>query len=360
VSTLHAAPVFINGRFLSQPVSGVQRYAREIVLALDARLKAGQSGRHVRYTLLAPPNASLNLDLKAIEARKIGPFTGHVWEQTTLAWAARGGALLSMGNSGPLLHRRQLVVIFDAAVFRHPENFSANYVRAHRFLGRSLARTARIATISEFSRRELAQVLGLAKDKIVVAPCGSQHLMKVTPEPVLLEEFDVAKTPFFMTIGLSPNKNLATIVAALNRIENKDVRLAVIGGGDARVFGREIAHDDPRVVFLGRQSDEVVAGLLGRATALIFAGIYEGFGIPPLEGLAYGCPVIASDIPAVREVCADTVDYFPPLDAAALAAQMERHLRGIPDREQRILSGKARAASFDWAISAAILEASIP
>ncbi|WP_205751280.1 hypothetical protein [Brevundimonas sp. 'scallop'] len=151
-----AEPIFINGRFLTQPMSGVQRYARQIVRALDQRPGAAE-----RYVLLTPPGAE-NLNLLNIPTRKIERAGGHLWEQTALAWTARHGRLLSLGGSGPVLHRRHIVVIHDAAVFRHPEHFRKGYAAFHRALNRILARRARLATVSEFSRRELASVLNLS------------------------------------------------------------------------------------------------------------------------------------------------------------------------------------------------------
>ena len=118
-------------------MSGVQRYAREIVRALDQRPGAAD-----RYVLLTHPGAD-SLNLRNIPTRKIGRAGGHLWEQTALAWTARHGRLLSLGGSGPVLHRQQIVVIHDAAVFRHPEHFRTGYAAFHRALNRILARRAR-------------------------------------------------------------------------------------------------------------------------------------------------------------------------------------------------------------------------
>lgn len=338
-------------------MSGVQRFAREIVSALDSRLAAPTSDPDIRYVLLVPSDARMDLNLTSIDVKVIAPFRGHFWEQISLAWASRGETLLSLGNSGPLLHKNHLVVIHDAAVFRHGSFFSRIYGLVHRFLGRILARTARIITVSQFSRKELAEVLDIAEDKILVVQNGSEHLARVVPHREPLKALGIPQVRYFLAIGnITPNKNLKTIIAALNRIEAQDICLVVVGSIDRRVFGQIVGHHDSRVRLVGPQSDEIVAGLLVGATALVFAGIYEGFGIPPLEGLAYGCPVIASDIPAVREVCGQAVDYFSPRDSMALTELMARHLGGTPDRETRSSSGKDRAAMFNWSTSAERLE----
>ena len=153
--------IFINGRFLEQPLGGVQRYAREMLAALDRAL-AAEPNRMERWCLLTTGNELDCPSLQRIEKRVVqSRVRGHFWEQLALGRAARRGALIGLGGSGPLLHSRQLVVIHDASVFRHPEFYSARYGLWHRAIDRMLAKRARIATVSNFSRHELADVLQL-------------------------------------------------------------------------------------------------------------------------------------------------------------------------------------------------------
>lgn len=344
-----AEPIFINGRFLTQPMSGVQRYARQIVRALDQRPGAAE-----RYVLLTPPGAE-NLNLLYIPTRKIERAGGHLWEQTALAWTARHGRLLSLGGSGPVLHRRHIVVIHDAAVFRHPEHFRTGYAAFHCALNRILARRARLATVSEFSRRELASVLNLSPNSIAVAPNSADHLRNITPDPAVIESLVLTPRPYFVALGnLTPNKNLAVAIHALSHLADPAVRLVLIGDRPA-VFDRSTFPADPRLIFAGRRSDAEITALLGGARALVFPSLYEGFGIPPLEAMTLGCPVIASDIPATREVCADAALYFDPADDAALAAHMAEML-SRPDVARRD-AGLRRADHYAWSRSAEVIEA---
>ena len=344
-----ADPVFINGRFLTQPMSGVQRYARQIVRALDQRPGAAD-----RYVLLTPPGAE-NLNLLHIPIRTIGRAGGHLWEQNALAWTARHGRLLSLGGSGPVLHRRQIVVIHDAAVFRHPEHFRTGYAAFHRALNRILARRARLATVSVYSRNELASILSLSLDSIAVAQNSADHLRDITPDPAVIERLGLTTRPYFVALGnQTPNKNLAVAIRALSHLAESAVRLVLIGDRPGAVFDRSAFSADPRLIFAGRRSDAEIAALLGGAQALVFPSLYEGFGIPPLEAMALGCPAIASDIPATREVCADAALYFDPADDAALAAHMAE-LLSRPDVARRD-AGLRRADRYDWSRSAEIIE----
>src|ERR1700722_18167111 len=148
--------VFHNGRFLSQSLTGVQSYAAEMVRAMDRLLASGEASpaalRHAEWQILVPPEASSRIDLEHVRVRVVGRRSGHAWDQIDLARAAWGGRLISLANSGPVLHRDQLVVIHDAQVFRRPDFFSFSYATAHRALGHLLARGATVATVSDFSR----------------------------------------------------------------------------------------------------------------------------------------------------------------------------------------------------------------
>jgi glycosyltransferase involved in cell wall biosynthesis len=343
--------VFVNGRFATQPVSGVQRYAGEIVRALDARAGAGGED----YVLLSPGDAP-DAGLTNIEQRRVGGRGGHGWDQLAFARAARGGVALSLAMSGPLLHRRQLVVLHDAAVHRRPEHFSRRYALGHRWLERGLAGRARIATVSEFSRAELADVLGIEREGILVAPNGADHA-RCRIDDEACGRFGLTPRRFFVMIGnLSANKNVAVARRALARIADQDVRLIVIGAAASCLTMDLKSRADERVWLVGRIDDETVAGLLREACALVFASRYEGFGLPLLEAMASGCPVMASDCAAAVEVCDGSAEHFAVDDDGALATLMERALADDGRwRRERLAAGFKRALDFRWAESAAVL-----
>ena len=343
-------PILINGRFLTQPLSGVQRYAREIVRALDRLPDADR-----RYRLMVPSGAD-PMRLDRIPVRRLSGSGGHLWEQVRLADAARNHRLLSLCGGGPVGHARQAVVIHDAAVFRRPDLFRSRYALAHRVLGRRLAKRARLATVSRFSQAELAAVLNLAPDAIAVAPNSADHLRDIIPDRNILRTLDVSDRRYFVCIGnQTPNKNLAVAARALGRLADPDLRLVLVGARLSGVTRASTAPADPRILPAGRRTDQEIAALLRGAAGLIFPSLYEGFGIPPLEAMVHGCPVIASDIPATREVCADAALYFDPTDDAALADRMQTLLNN-PD-PARLQAGRRRADAYSWSRSAEILDA---
>lgn len=351
--------VFINGRFLTQPMSGVQRYAAEIVTALDAELTAGRLPDDRRWTLVMP-DAADPLPLRAVATRRLGRWSDHRWDQWTLARATHDGRLLSLASSGPVLHRDHLVVVHDAAVYRHPEHFSRAYRAFHTTAGRLLARTARLATVSAFSQAELSQLLGLPAAAITVAPNGWEHLSRLVPDRTIADSL-TGGTPFFVTVGnLTRNKNLEIVIRAHRRLPRGLAKLVVVGRADARVFGARPLAGDENVIFAGRLDDSGLAGLLAASRALVFPSLYEGFGIPPLEAMAAGTRVIASRAAAVREVCEGVADLFEATDDAALAALMMGVLAEAPgQREARLAAGHERLRRYSWAASARILAAAL-
>ena len=342
--------IYINGRFLTQTLSGVQRYANEIVRGLDQRVGAGRAANP--YVILTRHGAR-DAGLRHIEQRVVGRRGGHVWDQLEFAWAARRGAALCLGATGPVTLRRQLVVIHDAAVQRHPENFGKTYAWVHNTIDRLLARRAHLATVSQFSQRELAEVLRVPSQQIIVAKNGAEHL-SITPDMKIVDRLHLENTPYFLILGnIAPNKNLAVAIRALARLQPSPIRLVAVGRLDGSVFGHgHLPPKGPGLILPGRLDDAEVAGLMRSARALIFPSLYEGFGIPPLEAMANDCPVLASTAQAVQETCGDAAEYFDPHDDRALARWMQRAAEDEAWRAQRIAVGHAQLTRFSWITSA--------
>ncbi|MDE1173250.1 MAG: glycosyltransferase family 1 protein [Parvibaculaceae bacterium] len=350
--------IFINGRFLTQNFSGVQRYAREIVLALDA-LIAGRPDLRANgctWNLVVPQSAG-KLPLTTIRTIVSGRSTSHLWDQTSFAWRARKGVALSLTASGPVLHPRHIVVIHDAAVFRNAGSFGRAYRTFHQGVDHIFARTAQLATVSYFSRGELADVLGVPARDIIVATNGAEHLA-IAPDETVVGRLGLDQTPFFVMVGnLTRNKNLAVVVRALNRLKPGCAKLVAVGSFNQSVFGNISLPESPYLVMPGRLSDAEIAGLMRHARALVFPSLYEGFGIPPLEAMVNGCPVIGSTAGAVQEVCGTAIDYFDPQDDGKLAELLARALDDAEGRwrAERIAAGRTRTALYSWQASAQVL-----
>lgn len=349
--------ISINGRFLGQPLTGVQRFALEIAKALDRRVGAGvvpAALKDARWRILVPPDVPETQEFQHIVLERFGPFSGHLWEQTSLARRASGDVLVGFGGSGPLLHRRQLVVIHDVTIFRHPEAFSASYRATHKLLGFGLTRTARIATVSDFSRGEIGTVFGLAAERIPVLYNATDHFSDLTPDETVLQRLGLDGANFFFMLGtLKPNKNVDFAIRAFDALGDRGWKLVIAGALDkSGVFKADAPAGAQNLVFTGRLTDAEIVALERHARAFVFPSLYEGFGIPPLEAMTQGCPVLAADIPAVREACGEAALYFDPRDRSSLERAMQRIIDGDGDMAALAEKGRANLARFSWDKSA--------
>lgn len=333
----------INARFLTQKMSGVQRFSREVVTALAA------TGQPIR--LLAPPGAPA--EFAGLPVERIGRRSGQPWEQFDLPGAVAGCHLLNLGNTAPLrIGGAQTVVIHDAGVFDTPESYSFAFRAWYRALHWTLPRRgARIVTVSEFSRARLSLHLKLPAARIGVMAEGGEHALRDPAEPEVLARHGLQPGRFVLAVGTrAAHKNLDALRDAVALLASRGMKLAVAGAADAGVFRN--AGDVDAAVALGRVSDGELRALYQAALCLIFPSRYEGFGLPPLEAMWCGCPVLAASAGAVPEVCGDAALWFdaegPNTPAAAIARLLDDPLLG----EHLRLAGRARAATFSWPAAA--------
>lgn len=340
----------INGRFLTQPLTGVQRYAREVVSALDALLASGGDfARSVEVELLYPPETTDVLNLEMIGTRSVGRFKGHLWEQYCLPRSVDGG-LLSFCNTGPLAVRKQIVCIHDVNTRLYPASYSRSFRTLYRCLIPALGRVAeRVSTVSHYSRGELAR-LGIAPaGKIFVAANGHEHALRWQPK----RAHPSPDTPWQNTIALigspAPHKNAAMIIGLADRLAEAGIGIAVVGMRDGRVFKtgpRQVAAGN--VTWLGRLDDDEMAALLQDCLCLVFPSFVEGFGLPPLEAMAIGCPVIASDRASLPEICMDAALYASPENPDAWLDRIRRLSQSPALRAEMIARGHKVAANYRW------------
>jgi len=353
---------YLNGKFLRQRLTGVERAAGSLLRAIDDRIGPDDG----EWVLLHPPGVAVP-SLRRVRARPLGPpgLPGHVWEQVLLPLAARDGLLLNLSGSAPAFGARQACLMHDAAVFDQPQAYTRAFVAWYRWLFRRLATRAEcLITVSAFSRDRLAQGLRVAPSAFAVMPNGADHLGAVRPDPTVLERFGLAPGRYLLAVAsANPAKNLARVTAAFGALERAaGQRLVIVGGGNPRVFAGSGAAPDPDgVVRTGPLPDPALKALYGQARALVFPSLYEGFGLPPVEAMACGCPVIASATGALAEVCADAAWPVDPRSVAALTEAMRRVLTDDALCARLREVGQRRAALFTWdAAARRLLEALRP
>ena len=350
-----APNLMINGRFLGRRATGVDRFAFETIRALDQLIESRDPRvAGLRTEIIVPEAlAAMPNPFRHVALRASGKGGGLRWEQLALPQAARGRLLLNLCNSGPLMYRRQITVLHDAAPARVPDSYSRSFVAWYRLMAPRLGRISRrVITVSEFSRRELCDAYRIPADKIGVVSESGEHMLRVQQDGgATTNSFN--ERPFVLAVGsLNRHKNFQLVAEAARLIRDAQFDIVVVGGGDARVYGTGPDALPGFVKHLGYVTDGELAALYRRAACFVYPSRYEGFGLPPVEALALGCPVIASRLPAVQEACSDAVLYTSPDDPAELAGLLERITSDAALRDSLRERGRARTAELTWQATA--------
>ena len=324
--------VVMNVRTLSAPMTGAQRYAAELARRLADRLQ-----------LVEP-------------ARPLRGLAGHGWEQWVLPRRARGRLLFSPANTGPARLERQVVAVLDLSPVDLPEcmgrAFGAWYRRLWR---RLLPRVRKIITISQFTRSRLIDHYRLPGDRIAVTPLAADSRFRPAGGEAIAAAraaCGIGDGPYLLCVGtVEPRKNLARLLEAWPavRAARPDLRLVVAGAtGAPQVFGRRDSMPaGPDIVFAGRVGDDHLPGLYSGAELTVYPSLYEGFGLPPLESMACGTPVVVSSAAALVEVAGGVGTVVDPLDVEAIAGGIVEAL-AADDRPARAQACLRRAAQYSW------------
>jgi len=327
--------VLVNTRILHASVTGVQRYLTEIL---------GRLGPH---ETIAPKAAATGM-------------RGHLWEQSRLALHRPDAVLWSPANTGPVARRRQVVTIHDMSPVDHPEWFTPRFAAWYRMIVCSVARrAAQVVTDSHFSAGRISALTGRPLDRIeVLYPGVDARFFEATAEEAVAR-YGLAGRPYVLIIGtLEPRKNLLRAIDAWRLAQPRlgpDAVLAIGGGlSNQRIF-KETALGDgiPNVQLLGYVDEALLPGLYAGASAFLYPSIYEGFGLPPLEALAAGAPVVTSRGTSMTEVVGPAAILVDPLDPAAIAEGLIEVFSDPAGTERRRAAGRELARRFTWDACAA-------
>lgn len=343
----------INARFLTQPLSGVQRYAYNVVKRLPTsavRLFVPSTPRSIYSELaLSQINISPNRVLRS-----------HLWEQFVLSSVIPKHELLwSPAGIGPWSVDNHILTITDVASFEHPEWYGKTYSLLYRLLLPQVARRAKkIITISHFSKERISKVIGIPKDRITVTYLGVEEMFGIQngdKVQATLERYKI-HNPFILAVGaISARKNLDRLFKAWEIASRSLSGISLVVVGDVgRSFSNvsKTGQLPENTIHLTNLNDESLVCLYAGALAFIYPSLYEGFGLPILEAMVSGTPVITSNLSSMPEIAGDAALLVDPYNTDAIAFSIIQVVRDKTLREQLIFRGLERAKQFTWEATA--------
>lgn len=338
--------IYINGRFLTQPMTGVERFAHSICRALT---ELGKS-----YTIVCPKASILSCyDTTGMQIVHYGFGNSHFWEQCILPFffiGKKNYVVMSFTGLGSILIHNKIMTVHDLSFLYNRSWFSNAYYWWYRIMTPLAIKTSRqIITVSQFSKQEIIRFYPFIKEDKIGVIYGAVDSSKFHR----LSSIPPSDTPFALAVSsIDPRKNFPMLVKAFKGI--KDCHLYIVGKSN-HVFSQQNDLEEGlgNIKYLGRVSDEELRLLYNQAVCFIFPSIYEGFGLPLLEAMTCGCPVLASDIPVFREVCGDAAIYFNPHDEISIQNAI-KHFINLEEEEKNRLQnlGYEKTQYYSWKNSA--------
>ena len=326
--------IVVNTRILSAPLTGTRRYTEE---------------------LLARWNG--NADTIAPRDNPQGVY-GHAWEQFVVPSKLGGRLLFSPSNTGPIKTKNQVVTIHDMAAFDCPGTFSRRFAAWYQFLLPRVAREARhIITVSEFIKARIVKHAGVRTSKITVIPNGIGSCFcpaAASQVGTTIRSLGLPSRDYILVVGsVEPRKNVGRLLRAWAMIQGRlpgDLWLVIVGAfGNSRVFAKAQIDSIPaRVHFAGPVDDRLLPSLYAGAIALAYISLYEGFGLPALEAMASGTPVLAGKCSSLPEVVGNAAVLVDPLAVEDIGLAMVRIVEDVGLRRELRTAGLERAKQYSW------------
>ncbi|MER8504307.1 glycosyltransferase family 1 protein [Mesorhizobium sp. M0213] len=343
----------INGDFTTLRPTGIARYASEVTMALDALISEGHPlGRDLEIDLVVPRPLSEPFRLNAISTRVVPEFNlprlPQLWVQAQLPWHVPGG-LLSFCNLAPIVLKRQIACIHDMHTRLMPSSYGRGFRWAHRLILPALGRrAARITTVSQLSRSHLVKFGIAPAENIVVTYNGSDHAKRWNAARSSLT-VDRGR-PYVLCLGRRDQeyKNMGLLAKLAPLLDGMGLDLWMPGDVNENTVLRYVPEMPGNIVLLGRIGDDDFKKALEGALCFLFPSRIEGFGLPAVEAMASGCPVVASTSPCLPEICEDSALYADPDDVHLWAETVRLLMLDPALRERFITKGYARASSYSW------------
>jgi len=352
----------INGRFLLQPITGVQRVARELLTTLDGLAAEGEIAVNLRVLLPAKGELVAPLSLRAARLERVGRLTGHAWEQLELPLHASKNYLVCLGNTAPILRflqagRPTLTMVHDLSFKYFPHAYNWKFRAAYgAIIPIVLRASTKVVTVSNAEQNMIERHYPFLKNNERfsflpnggIADMAAQRAFEETPA-------GPEKRGYGLYVGsLTKRKNAENVlkgaVAFLKRYP--DMRFVVIGATAQSFEGVNI--DIPtdvagRLEFRGQVNDsEEIYQACRSARFLLFPSFYEASPLPPIEAMTFGSPVVISRIPSLEERCGDAGVYCDPHDPVSIMAAITALMDDDAFWQRHSEAAREQAAKFSW------------
>jgi glycosyltransferase involved in cell wall biosynthesis len=277
---------------------------------------------------------------------------GLLWERTVLPYRANAqdvDVLYCPNHNGPL-HDTDCPVVVCVHDMGAERGFQSKIQRAYSktILPRTIREADAVVTVSDFTKREICDLTGVSDSKISTVYNGiDQYFLGDEPGT----EFELPDEYVLFVGAMNPRKNIRRAVSGFRQFKEETGaphELVLIGPRNKAVFKDMEIPADRNVTYKGYVDQSELKYAYSNASAFLFPSLYEGFGVPPVEAMACGTPVIASDVAALPEVLGDAAEYVDPYDVGAIAAGLETSLTDSERRKQLIDRGTERAKEYRW------------
>ncbi len=301
--------VYINGRFLSQKATGVQKYALGLCRALHTL--------NIHYQIITPSDGKHAHDLNIARTAFRG---GFFWEQFVLPlymWFHKGGLLINLCNTAPLLYKNQFVTIHDLAFLKDKNWFNPLFKRWYSFLIPRLCKRARaVITVSECIKNEIITTYN-------IPPVQINLIFNSIPEMDYAPQRPFKFKYIFLTGVYNPRKNCSFVIKLLGDLKKMNYHIVAVGD-DAGIYKKLHFQDDPYLHIFRYTDDRFYYTLMKHAEALIYPSEYEGFGIPVLEAIALGVPVLLPDRAMYKDIFEDFPFYYKQDDTDSFLSKLNK------------------------------------
>jgi glycosyltransferase involved in cell wall biosynthesis len=339
--------VYVNARFLTQSLTGVQRYAVELSLRLKKMNPLIQ--------FICPKNVIQHDLFRNLEARVIGNTTGHLWEQTELPIylkTQKNPLLINLCSTAPICYKNKIVTVHDITYVRCPQSFSKRFrILYHVVIPLILNDSLECITVSRFSAREISGHFKNIRRKPFVVYSAVADQFQID------ENKDRKNHPYLLAVSsYAYHKNFTKLIKAFDNLYQSgeiNLPLVIAGGESVSSLSKQsyrFSSNTP-VHLIGKVTDEELLKLYQGATAFVFPSLYEGFGLPPLEAQACGCPVVASNAAAMPEILGDSALYFSPNNILSMQEAICRIVNEPILRDSLKEKGLSNVSRFSWDIS---------